>query len=80
MSRGIFHPDLGADGSSSDHILALFGAKLLAYTKRDPAQLVIDLEKVTNEGEEGKEGAVFIHTSSPGTSASSGPGSKCERR
>ncbi|KAG8907902.1 NAD-dependent glutamate dehydrogenase [Tulasnella sp. 403] len=62
----------------SDHILALFGAKLLAYTKRDSAPLVIDLEKMTEE--EGKEGALFIHTSSPGRSASTGPGAKCERR
>ncbi|KAG8880404.1 NAD-dependent glutamate dehydrogenase [Tulasnella sp. 331] len=65
----------------SDHILALFGAKLLAYTKRDPAQLVIDLEKVTTATDSSKqEGAVFIHTSPPGVSTNVGPGSKCERR
>src|ERR1700741_4612964 len=44
----------------SDHIIALFGAKVLAYTKHDPAMLVIDLEKIDENH------AVFIHTSAPG--------------
>ena len=30
----------------ADHIIALFGAKVLAYTKHDPRALVIDLERV----------------------------------
>jgi hypothetical protein len=63
----------------ADHILALFGAKLLAYTKHDPEQLVIDLEQFTKPGE-GVEGAVFIHTSPPGITSTTGPGATCERR
>jgi len=58
----------------------LFGAKLLAYTKRDPTLLAIDLEKINHPGGEGKEGAVFIHTSPPGVSATTGPGATCEKR
>jgi glutamate dehydrogenase len=58
----------------ADHILALYGAKILAYTKRDPTQLVIDLERVDEDG------AVFIHTSAPGVTAVSGPGATCEAR
>ncbi|KAF8347207.1 NAD-specific glutamate dehydrogenase [Amanita rubescens] len=46
----------------SDHIIALFGAKVVAYTKRDPTNLVIQLEKVNEDG----SGATFIHTSTPG--------------
>ncbi|EJU02932.1 NAD-dependent glutamate dehydrogenase [Dacryopinax primogenitus] len=66
----------------SDHVLALYGAKLLAYTKHDPAKLVIDLEKITREGDSDKspEGAVFIHTSPPGKRATDGPGATCEKR
>ncbi|KAI0049429.1 NAD-specific glutamate dehydrogenase [Auriscalpium vulgare] len=60
----------------SDHILALFGAKILAYTKHDPSQLVIDLEKIDDKG----NGATFIHTSPPGLTSTEGPGSTCEAR
>ncbi|KAL6304426.1 NAD-specific glutamate dehydrogenase [Sparassis latifolia] len=60
----------------SDHIIALFGAKVLAYTKHDPSQLVIDLEKIDENG----NGATFIHTSSPGKTATEGPGASCENR
>ncbi|KAL4242533.1 Beta-hexosaminidase [Abortiporus biennis] len=59
----------------SDHIIALFGAKVLAYTKHDPSKLVIDLEKIDE-----KNGATFIHTSSPGKTATEGPGATCETR
>ena len=66
----------------SDHILALYSAKLLAYTKHDPEKLVIDLEKITPEAEAGKskEGAVFIHTSTAGVSVREGPGGVVEKR
>ncbi|WOO79432.1 NAD-specific glutamate dehydrogenase [Vanrija pseudolonga] len=67
----------------SDHILALYSAKVLAYTKHDPAKLVIDLEKITTEAdlkEGGKEGAVFIHSSAAGISARDGPGATVEKR
>ncbi|KAJ7600284.1 NAD-specific glutamate dehydrogenase [Mycena floridula] len=57
-----------------DHIIALFGAKILAYTKHDPSQLVIDLEKIDDNG------ATFIHTSPPGQTATTGPGATCEAR
>ncbi|EIN12308.1 NAD-specific glutamate dehydrogenase [Punctularia strigosozonata HHB-11173 SS5] len=58
----------------ADHIIALFGAKVLAYTKHDPGKLVIDLEKVDERG------ATFIHTSAPGKTATDGPGATCESR
>ncbi|KAF8872238.1 NAD-specific glutamate dehydrogenase [Infundibulicybe gibba] len=78
-----FYSNLGIDDTYfsseareviSDHILALFGAKILAYTKHDPSTLVIDLEKI------GDNGATFIHTSPPGQTATEGPGSTCEAR
>ncbi|KDQ16076.1 hypothetical protein BOTBODRAFT_54204 [Botryobasidium botryosum FD-172 SS1] len=88
-----FYDNLGIDDTYfsaesdeviSDHILALFGAKLLAFTKHDPNKLVIDLEKITKpgEGKEGEDGdgAVFIHTSSPGVTSTTGPGASCEKR
>lgn len=58
----------------SDHIIALFGAKVLAFTKHDPSKLVIDLEKVNEDG------ATFIHTSTPGLTSTEGPGATCESR
>lgn len=60
----------------SDHIIALFGAKVLAYTKHDPSSLFIELEKINPDG----SGATFIHNSKPGVTASIGPGATCERR
>jgi glutamate dehydrogenase len=58
----------------SDHIIALFGAKVLAYTKHDPSKLVIDLEKIDENR------SIFIHTSPPGQTATEGPGATCETR
>ncbi|KAG1822705.1 NAD-specific glutamate dehydrogenase [Suillus subaureus] len=60
----------------SDHIIALFGAKVLAYTKHDLNKLVIDLEKIDEKG----NGATFIHTSLPGLTSTEGPGATCESR
>lgn len=60
----------------TDHILSLFGAKVLAYTKHDPKQLVIDLERIDDKG----NGATFIHTSAPGRTSAEGPGASCESR
>ena len=60
----------------SDHILALFGAKVLSFTKHDPSKLVIDLEKIDDKG----NGATFIHTSAPGRTSTEGPGATCESR
>ncbi|KAG8789909.1 NAD-dependent glutamate dehydrogenase [Serendipita sp. 401] len=57
----------------TDHIIALYAAKTLAYTKHS-RELVIDLEKITENG------AMFIHTSSPGVTSTEGPGATCERR
>ncbi|THU97587.1 NADH-dependent glutamate dehydrogenase [Dendrothele bispora CBS 962.96] len=59
-----------------DHIIALFGAKILAYTQHDPNKLVIDLEKIDDKG----NGATFIHTSPPGLTITEGPGATCESR
>jgi glutamate dehydrogenase len=58
----------------SNHILALYGAKLQAFTRNDPESIIIDLEKVTDAS------MVFIHTSAPGQPALTGPGATCERR
>lgn len=60
----------------TDHILGLFGAKVLAFTKHDPSKLVIDLEKIDSEG----NGATFIYTSAPGLTSTEGPGSHVEPR
>ncbi|KAG8214676.1 NADH-dependent glutamate dehydrogenase [Butyriboletus roseoflavus] len=60
----------------SDHIIALFGAKVLAFTKHDPSKLVIDLERIDEKG----NGATFIHTSPPGLTSTEGPGATCESR
>ncbi|KAL5524325.1 GDH2 [Sanghuangporus sanghuang] len=60
----------------ADHILALYGAKILAFTKHDPSALTIELEKINPDG----SGATFIHNSQPGVTASSGPGATCEKR
>ncbi|CAD6569984.1 MAG: NAD-dependent glutamate dehydrogenase [Tremellales sp. Tagirdzhanova-0007] len=67
----------------ADHVLALYSAKLLAYTKHDPEKLVIDLEKINLGGEgkeKNKEGAVFIHTSQAGVTVTQGPGATVEKR
>ena len=48
----------------------------MAYTKHDLNKLVIDLEKIDEEG----NGATFIHTSNPGVTAAEGPGATCELR
>ena len=68
----------------SDHILALYGAKVLAFTKHDPSKLTIDLERVTSADQAGKggqkEGAIFIHSSVPGVKAVEGPGAVVEKR
>ncbi|KAE9387832.1 hypothetical protein BT96DRAFT_1004773 [Gymnopus androsaceus JB14] len=77
-----FYTNLGIDDtyfrdeSPCDHIIALFGAKVLAYTKHDPSKLVIDLEKIDENG----NGATFIHTSPPGITTTEGPGATCESR
>ncbi|TEB24207.1 glutamate dehydrogenase [Coprinellus micaceus] len=60
----------------ADHIMALFGAKILAFTKHDPSSLVIDLERIDEKG----QGATFIHTSVPGLTTTEGPGAICETR
>ncbi|KAE9386237.1 hypothetical protein BT96DRAFT_1006287 [Gymnopus androsaceus JB14] len=55
-----------------DHIIALFGAKVLAF----PSKLGIDLEKIDENG----NGATFIYTSPPGITTTEGPGATCESR
>ncbi|KAJ7444126.1 NAD-specific glutamate dehydrogenase [Mycena galericulata] len=53
----------------SDHIIALYAAKIQAYTKHEES-IVIDLEKINDAG----AGATFIHTSPPGVTSTEGPG------
>lgn len=48
----------------------------MAYTRKDPSQLVIDLERIDEKG----DGATFIHTSAPGVTSTEGPGATCETR
>lgn len=57
---------LEAPKTICDHILALYGAKIMAFTKHSNA-LDIDLEHATEDG------AVFIHSSAPGVSQPDGP-------
>jgi len=80
-----FYANLGIDDTYfqnesreviSDHIIALFGAKIMAFTKHDPSKLVIDLERIDENG----NGATFIHTSPPGLTTTEGPGATCETR
>ncbi|KAH9480250.1 NAD-specific glutamate dehydrogenase [Psilocybe cubensis] len=80
-----FYTNLGIDDTYfqnesreviSDHIIALFGAKIMAFTKHDPSKLVIDLERIDEQG----NGATFIHTSPPGLTTTEGPGATCETR
>ncbi|KAJ7109084.1 NAD-specific glutamate dehydrogenase [Mycena crocata] len=80
-----FYTNLGIDDTYfanespaviSDHIIALYAAKIQAYTKHDADALVIDLEKIN----EGGTGATFIHTSPPGVTSTEGPGAACEAR
>ncbi|KAK0522349.1 NAD-dependent glutamate dehydrogenase [Tilletia horrida] len=70
-----FYMNLGIDdryfavesvATVADHVMALYGAKMLAYT-RHSSTLDIDLEKVSEDG------AVFIHSSQPGKSQNEGP-------
>lgn len=65
-----------------DHIIALFGAKVVAFTKHDMNRLEIELEKIQKPtGQPGdRDGALFIHTSPPGVTSTEGPGATCERR
>ena len=51
----------------ANHILALYGAKIFAYTKHEERELDINLERETEDG------AVYIHTSRPGVSQLTGP-------
>ncbi|RGB24063.1 Glutamate/Leucine/Phenylalanine/Valine dehydrogenase-domain-containing protein [Rhizophagus diaphanus] len=51
----------------ANHILALYGAKIYAYTKNQQSELDINLERETDEA------AVYIHTSRPGISQLTGP-------
>lgn len=60
----------------TDHILALFGAKIMAFTQHDANKLVIDLEQISPDGDR----ATFIHTSAPGVTSNDGPGATCEAR
>ncbi|EKM49737.1 uncharacterized protein PHACADRAFT_265387 [Phanerochaete carnosa HHB-10118-sp] len=60
----------------TDHIVALYGAKVLAFTKHDQSKLVIDLEHIDKDG----KGATFIHTSPPGKTSTEGPGATVEKR
>ncbi|KAJ7465158.1 NAD-specific glutamate dehydrogenase [Mycena latifolia] len=80
-----FYTNLGIDDTYfanenpaviSDHIIALYAAKIQAYTRHDADSLVIELEKINDNG----AGATFIHTSPPGVTSTEGPGAVCEVR
>ncbi|CAE6431608.1 unnamed protein product [Rhizoctonia solani] len=85
LEVGWFYDSLGIDDTYfanesvsiiTDHILALFGAKIMAFTQHDANKLVIDLEQATPDGDR----ATFIHTSAPGVTSKDGPGATCEAR
>lgn len=76
----VLHSNLGIDDyyfslepveTIASHVMALYGAKILAFTK-DENVLDINLEK------EDEESSVYIHSSKPGVSELEGP--QCERR
>lgn len=50
----------------SNHIMALYAAKMIAYTKNDTS-FDVNLEQETESA------AVYIHNSSPGVSVTDGP-------
>ena len=50
----------------SNHIMALYAAKMIAYTKNDTS-FDVNLEQETESA------AVYIHNSSPGVSVADGP-------
>ncbi|KAI9183335.1 NAD-dependent glutamate dehydrogenase [Blastocladiella emersonii ATCC 22665] len=75
-----FYTNLGIDDmyfmlesveTIANHIMALYGAKIFAFTKNENV-LDINLERETEAG------AVYIHTSRPGVSTTTGP--QVERR
>ncbi|CAE6442417.1 unnamed protein product [Rhizoctonia solani] len=85
LEVGWFYDSLGIDDTYfasesvsiiTDHILALFGAKIMAFTQHDANKLVIDLEQISPDGDR----ATFIHTSAPGVTSKDGPGATCEAR
>ncbi|CAE6426784.1 unnamed protein product [Rhizoctonia solani] len=85
LEVGWFYDSLGIDDTYfanesvsiiTDHILALFGAKIMAFTQHDANKLVIDLEQIAPDGDR----ATFIHTSAPGVTSKEGPGATCEAR
>lgn len=51
----------------TNHILSLYSSKMLAYVKKDHGQLGVSFEK------EKEDGALYIHSSTPGVSAPNGP-------
>lgn len=54
--------------SISNHIMSLYAAKMIAFTKKnDQAYFNINLEQ------ENENGAVYIHNSRPGVSVTDGP-------
>ncbi|CAE7067294.1 unnamed protein product [Rhizoctonia solani] len=85
LEVGWFYDSLGIDDTYfanesvniiTDNILALFGAKIMAFTQHDANKLVIDLEQISPDGDR----ATFIHTSAPGVTSKEGPGATCENR
>lgn len=69
------HSNLGIDNmyflmenveTISNHIMALYAAKMIAYTKND-ASFDVNLEQETDTA------AVYIHNSCPGVSVTDGP-------
>ena len=50
----------------SNHIIALYGAKVLAYTKHEPNQLVIDLEKKSKDTLKQRRGVMIARSNKVG--------------
>jgi hypothetical protein len=59
-----------------NHTIALFGTRTMAYTRKDPRKLVIELESIDEKGNR----ATFIHTNAPGLTSTKGPEATCGPR
>lgn len=61
-----FYFSLESVETIANHIMSLYGAKILAYTKHENV-LAVNLEK------ESEDSSVYIHSSEPGVSQLQGP-------
>jgi len=63
-----------SQGVISDHIVTLYSAKVLAYSKCDQSSIAMDLKSIDEKG----NGAMFIHIGFPGMRSTEDLGATCE--